>query len=81
MKVCLLLMKNVLQSLAKNVLITLGPTTSVSAADPGIHKKLFGLVTTTLVILFKEMEDIKKIVTFLKDFGFLVKDVSQIIQN
>ena len=33
------LIKNVIKSLAKSVLITLGLTAAVSAADAGIHKK------------------------------------------
>ena len=32
-------MKNVIQTLAKSVLIPLGSTTAASAADVGIHKK------------------------------------------
>ena len=34
--------KNVLQPLAEDVLITLGLTTTVSAADAWIHKKMLG---------------------------------------
>ena len=41
MKVGLLLIKNVLQPLAKSVLIPLGLTTT-SAANAGIHKDFFG---------------------------------------
>ena len=35
------LMKNVIKPLAKSVLIPLGLTTAASAADAGIHKKIF----------------------------------------
>ena len=35
-------MKNVIKQLAKSVLIPLGLTTAVSAADAGIHKKILG---------------------------------------
>ena len=34
------LMKSAIQPLAKNVLIPLGLTAAVSAADAGIHKKI-----------------------------------------
>ena len=65
-------MKSVIQPLAKSVLIPLGLTAAVSAADAGIlgsgHNK-------TLIISNKEMEDILEIVKFLEDSGFLLKGV------
>ena len=39
LKTGLPLMKNVIKSLAKSVLIPLGLTAAASAADAGIHKK------------------------------------------
>ena len=39
LKIGLPLMKNVIKPLAKSVLIPLGLTAAVSAADAGIHKK------------------------------------------
>ena len=39
LKIGLPLMKNVIQPLAKSVLILLGLTSAASAADAGIHKK------------------------------------------
>ena len=53
-------MKNVLQLLAKSVLITLGLTSTALAADVRIHKKDLGSGTTTLIISNQEMEDIMK---------------------
>ena len=44
------LIGNVLRPLAKNVLIALGLTATVSATDAAIHKKMFGSGTTTLII-------------------------------
>ena len=41
-KIALLLMKNLLQSLAKTMLIQLGLITVASAADAGIHKMFLG---------------------------------------
>ena len=43
LKTGLSLMKNVIKSLAKNVLISLGLTAAASAADTGIHKKYLDL--------------------------------------
>ena len=40
LKTGLLLIKNVIKPLAKSVLIPLGLTAAVSAADAGIHKKI-----------------------------------------
>ena len=80
LKTGLPLMKNVIKSLAKNVLIPSGLTAAVSAADAGIHKEVFGSGTTTLMITNDEMEDIK-IVKSLVDSGLLLKGVSETIQN
>ena len=55
LKAGLPLMKNVIKSLAKSVLIPLGLSAAASAADPGIHKKMLGFghnnpSSTTLII-------------------------------
>ena len=70
--------------LAKSVLVPLGLTAAVSAADAGIHKKIQGSghnSNTTLIILNDEMEDIFKIVRSLEDSGVLLKGVRETIQN
>ena len=74
-------MKNVLKPLAKSVLIPLGLTATASPADAGIHKKILGSGTTTLIISNDEMEDITKIIKSLEDSGLLLKGVSETIQN
>ena len=56
-------MKNVLKSLAKSVLISLGLTATASATDAAVHKKMFGSGFTTLVISNEQMNDIIKIVS------------------
>ena len=74
-------MKNVIQALAKSVLIPLGLPAAASAADAEIHKKILGSGhlldstshTTTLIISNNEMEDIMKIVKSLEDSGLLLK--------
>ena len=58
LKTGLPLMKNVITPLAKSVLIQLGLTAAASAADAGIHKKILGSGTTTLMISNDQMEDI-----------------------
>ena len=81
LKTRLPLMKNVIKPLAKSVLIPLGLTAAASAADAGIHKKILGSGTTTLIISNDEMEDIIKIVKSLEDSGLLLKGVSETIQQ
>ena len=77
LKIDLPLMKNVLKSLVKSVLIPLGLT----AADITIHKKMFGSGTATLIISNKEMNDTMKIVKSLEESSLLIKDISETIQN
>ena len=73
-------MKNVLMSLAANILIPLVLTAPVSAADIGINKKILGLTisldlsqrTIPLIISNEEIKDIMKIVKSPKEFGLLI---------
>ena len=81
LKTGLALMRNAVKPLAKSILIPLGLTAAASAADAGIHKKILGSGTTTLIISHDEMEDIVKIVKYLEDYGLLLKGVSKTIQN
>ena len=54
----------------------------MSAADAGIHKKIIGSGrSTTLIISNNEIEDIIKIVKSLEDFSFLLKGVTEAVQN
>ena len=71
------LMRNVIKPLTKSVLIPLGVTTPASISDAGIHKKILGSGTATLVISNDEMEDIIKIVKRLEDSGLLSKGVRE----
>ena len=63
-------MKNVIKPLAKIVLIPLGLTAEASATDAGIHKKILGSVTATLIISNNEMEDIIKKLNLLKILAY-----------
>ena len=51
-------MENVLKTLAKSVLISLGLTAAASATYAAIHNKMFGSGTTTLVISNEDLNDI-----------------------
>ena len=74
-------MKNVIKPLAKMVLIPLRLTAAASAADTGIHKKILGSATTTLIISHDEMEDIMKTVKYFEDCHLCLKGISKTIQN
>ena len=75
------LIRNLLELLAKNVLIPLWLTTATSTTDAAIHKKMFGSGYATLIISNKELEDIMKIINSLDDSGLLIKGVSETIKN
>ena len=81
LKTGLPLIKNVIKTLAKSVLIPLGLPAAASAADAGIHKKILGSGNTTLIISNNEIEDIIKIVKSLEDSGLLLKGVTETVQN
>ena len=73
------LIKNVITPLAKSVIIRLGLTAAVLAADAGIHKKILGSGTTTLIISNDEMKNFINIVNSLENSGLLLKGVSETI--
>ena len=83
LKTGLPLMKSVIKTLAKSVLIPLGLTAAASAADAGIHKKILGSPhsNTTLIISNDEMDEILKIVESLENSVVLLKGVSETIQH
>ena len=74
-------MKNVIKPLAKSVLIPIRLTAVASAAAPGIHKKILGSETATLITSNDEMKDIIKIVKSLEDSSLLPEGVSKTFQN
>ena len=81
LKTGLPLMKTVIKPLAISVLIPIGLTAAASAADAGIHNKILGSGSTTLIISNDEMEYIMKIVESLEGFGLLLKGASETIRN
>ena len=82
-------MENVLQPLAKSVLIPLLRLAAASAADAVIRKKILGSEACTsdlaqritLIISNAKMEDIMKTFNSLEDSSLFLKDVSKTIQN
>ena len=73
-----------IKPLAESVLTPLELTAAASAADAGIHKKILGSghnhpSSTTLIISNDEMNDIIKIVKFLKNCGLLLKGVAETV--
>ena len=83
LKTGLPLIKNVIEPLAKSILIPLGLTAAASAADTGIHKQILGPGhnNTTTIISNDELEDIIKIVKSLVDSGLLLEGVTETVQN
>ena len=77
----LTLLEYLLKPLAKNVLIPLRLRTAASATDVAIHKKMFGSGSTKFIISNEEMNDIIKIIKSLEESGFLIKGVSETINN
>ena len=60
MRVALPLMKNILTTQAKSVLIPLGLATAVLATALAIQNKIYGSDVTTLIFSNNEMDDIMK---------------------
>ena len=81
LKTGLILMKNVIEQLAKSVLIPLGLTAVAAAADAGIHKKILGSGNNTTLISNDEIEDIFKIVKSLEYSGILLEGVKGTIKD
>ena len=79
-KTLLPLIKNVLKSLTKSILYSLG-LTAASATYASIDKKMFGSGMATLIISNEEMNDIIKIVDSLEESGLLVTGVGKTIKN
>ena len=81
LKTGLLLIKSVIKSLAKSVFIPLGLTAAASAADAGVHKRILGSSTTTLITSNEGMDDLIKIVKSLENNGLLIKGLTETVQN
>ena len=72
-----------------SVVILLGLSAGVSAADAAIQKKIYGsscpsdlaLCATALIISNEEIEDVMKIVTSLDESILLIKGSNETIKN
>ena len=74
------LIRSVLKSFAKSVLVPLGLTAAVSVIDVAIRKEKFRSGMTILIISNKEMNDITKVVRSLDESGVFIKGVSERIK-
>ena len=91
LRIGLLLIRNIIKPLAKNVLIPLWLTAAASAAHAGIQKNISGSGRrhsfsstphdTALMTSNDEMKDIIEIVKSLRDFNLLLKGVSDTFEN
>ena len=72
---------NVLQLLAKIVLIPLGLTAAASSTDTATQKDFYGSGTTALIVPNEKMNGIIKLVKSLEESGLLTKGVIEAIQN
>ena len=75
------LMKSVLTPSAKNILLSLGLSAGMSAADASIQKKIYESGTAALIISNEEMVDIMKMANSLEETGLLIKGISETIKN
>ena len=75
------LIRNVLKTLAKSLLISLELTAALSATDAAIHNKMLRSGFTTLIISNEEMNDIMKIVNSLEESRLLIKGISETVKN
>ena len=66
--------------LAKNVLVPLGLTATMSTIDGSIQKKIHGS-GVKLIIEQEDMNDIMKIIEALENSGILLKGVGKTIEN
>ena len=78
---CLPLMKIVLTTLVKSILVPLGLTAAASTTNATIQKNVFGSGITALIISNEKMEDIVNVVKFLVESGLVIKGVSETIKN
>ena len=65
-RVGLILIKNVLKSLVKGVLIPLGLTTATSETNTVIEKKIYESLMAAQITSNKEVKDMMKVVKYLK---------------
>ena len=61
---------NLLKPLAESVLIPLVLTVAASVTDAGIRQKMFGSGTTTLIIPYRKINDIIKIIIWFINESF-----------
>ena len=68
-------------SLGKYILAPLGLSTTMSATDAAIQKKMYGSGTKTVRFSNKDLDDMTKTVEALQDSDVLIKGVTKIFKN
>ena len=81
LKTGLLLKKSMLTAFIKSVLILLGLSAWILAADGAIQKYIYESGNTKLITANKEMNNIMKIIKSLEESGLLIKGVSETIKK
>ena len=77
----LLLMKIILMSLAKSVLLPFGLSAAMSATDTPFQKNVYGSVKTVLIISNEELDDKVKLLISPENIRLLIKGISKTIKN
>ena len=67
--------------LTKDIVAPLGLTTTSSAIDAGIQKKVNGSGTTTLIVSNEEMNNIMEIVETLESSGIILRGITKTIEK
>ena len=75
------LMKNILRTTAKSILIPLVLTITASATDASSQQKIFGSNTTTLIISNEELHNIIKVIKSLEESVLLINGITKTTQS
>ena len=70
-----------LTPLAKSALTPLELTAATLATDAGIQKKILGSRMLTVIFCNEDLYDIMEIVKSREDVGFLIKGISETVEN
>ena len=75
------LMKKILTPSAKRILLPFGLSADMAVSDAAIQKSIYGSGTAALIISYKEMEDITKIVKSLEESRLLIEGISETVKK
>ena len=75
------LIKSILTSLAKSVLLPIWLSAGILAGGASVQKKIYGWETTVIITSNEKMEDMIKIVKSLEESRILIKGISENIKQ